>query len=146
MTNELENLASFVTQKSDAIPFVQHLHRLPYRLLPSLPPFPSCRPLSLSFLAPLRSPLFRAPRVPPCSNLLTPFPTTNNIPPSHPCVAGLLGDLHVYEPANGTWTDLTETAGGTWPIARFHHGLTSAGGLIYLFGGSGGQGFTREIE
>ncbi len=61
-------------------------------------------------------------------------------------VAGLLADFHVFEPANGTWTDLTESAGGTWPVARYRHGMTTAGGLIYLFGGFGGRGFARETE
>ncbi len=51
-------------------------------------------------------------------------------------MAGLLGDFHVYDPANGTWTDLTDSAGGSRPTARYRLGMTNAGDLIYVFGGS----------
>jgi hypothetical protein len=51
-------------------------------------------------------------------------------------VAGLLGDLHVYDPANGFWMDLTESASGPRPVARYRHGVTNAGDMIYVFGGS----------
>ena len=54
--------------------------------------------------------------------------------------AGLLGDLHVYDPVPMAWTDLSAAASGTPPCARLGHGFTAAGGLLFVHGGLGHQG------
>ena len=46
-----------------------------------------------------------------------------------------LGDLHVYEIAAMTWTDLSGPESGIPPTAREEHGFTAAGGLLYVLGG-----------
>ncbi len=51
-------------------------------------------------------------------------------------VAGKSNDFHVYSPAYMTWFDLSSHAHGTPPTARAGHGFTSAGGLLYVHGGS----------
>jgi hypothetical protein len=57
----------------------------------------------------------------------------------------LLDDLHVYEPANRTWTDLSgESVTGPAPVPRYRHGFTAAGGLLYVFGGGSWTGLKRE--
>ncbi len=51
-------------------------------------------------------------------------------------VAGVLNDLHVYEPTSRRWTDLSgESVSGPAPSARSRHGFTAAGGQLYVFGG-----------
>ena len=50
-------------------------------------------------------------------------------------VAGFNNDFHVYNPASMTWFDLSSHNFGTPPIARYDHGFTSAGGLLYVHGG-----------
>jgi hypothetical protein len=61
--------------------------------------------------------------------------------PTHPLVlhllAGLESELHSFDPANMTWTQLS-AAGG--PSARCNHSFTSAGGRLYVHGGSLGSG------
>ena len=47
----------------------------------------------------------------------------------------MLNDLQVYDPALNGWTDLSDAAEGNPPAARYQHGFTSAGGLLYVFGG-----------
>ena len=54
--------------------------------------------------------------------------------------AGPLGDLHAFDPAAMAWTDLSAAASGTPPSPRDFHGLASAGGLLYVFGGWDGAG------
>ena len=49
-------------------------------------------------------------------------------------------DLHVYDPAAMAWTDLSAASSGTPPSARYGHGFTSAGGKLYVHGGSDGSG------
>jgi hypothetical protein len=46
----------------------------------------------------------------------------------------------VYDPAAGAWTDLSAALSGTPPSPRFFHGLTSAGGKLYVHGGFNGSG------
>ena len=48
----------------------------------------------------------------------------------------LLSDLHSFNPALKVWTDLSDSASGTPPTARFRHGFTSAGGKVFVHGGS----------
>ena len=50
-------------------------------------------------------------------------------------MAGLLGDLHVYDPRAMTWTDLTTATSGSPPAARYAFGLASAGGRLYVHAG-----------
>jgi hypothetical protein len=48
---------------------------------------------------------------------------------------GYLADFHVYDPTTRNWTDLSGSASGSWPSARFLHGVAASGGRIYVFGG-----------
>ncbi len=71
-------------------------------------------------------------------------PTTRRGPAEHnfpPAVAdplsGFFNDLHVYDPANMTWTDLSAAVSGTPPSPRYGHGFAGAGGVLYSFGGLG---------
>jgi hypothetical protein len=59
--------------------------------------------------------------------------------------ADMLDDLHVYDPTNRTWTDLSgSSASGPVPVARYRHGFTAAGGQLYVFGGGDWTGLERE--
>ena len=58
----------------------------------------------------------------------------------YPLIAGFLGDLFVYSPSLGTWTDLTTISSGTPPSPRSGHGFASAGNQFYVHGGSGSNG------
>ena len=51
-----------------------------------------------------------------------------------------LADLHVYEPTNRTWTDLSDSMSGSVPAARYRQGFEAAGGQLYLFAGFGWSG------
>ena len=51
---------------------------------------------------------------------------------------GLLGDLHVYDPVAGNWTDLSAAASGTLPSPRWSYGFTAAVGKLYVHGGFDG--------
>ena len=44
-------------------------------------------------------------------------------------------DLHVFDPVEKVWTDLSAPAGGIAPTARYSHGFTSADGKLYVHGG-----------
>ena len=74
----------------------------------------------------------------------TPLPTQTSgsshsprHPPFFPPSAGnvRLDDLHVFDPAKMTWTDLSAAINGPRPSARSFHGFTSAGGKLYVHGG-----------
>ncbi len=54
-----------------------------------------------------------------------------------PLSADILDDLHSFDPATMTWTLLfaADDTGGR-PSARTRHGFTSAGGRIYVHGGT----------
>jgi hypothetical protein len=70
-------------------------------------------------------------------------------PPSRPrpSCAGLLKDLHVYDPASEAWTDLSAALSGTPPSPRAGHGFTSAGGKLYVHGsGASGEGGAGRAE
>ncbi len=54
--------------------------------------------------------------------------------------AGLLDDLLVFDPASGTWTDLTGGNSGSSPSPRGGHGFASDGNLLYEHGGWNGTG------
>ena len=54
--------------------------------------------------------------------------------------AGVLGDLHVYDPAAVSWTDLSSSAAGSPPSARHGHGFASAAGTLYVQGGADDDG------
>ena len=51
-----------------------------------------------------------------------------------------LNDLHVYDPAEMAWTDLSFPVSGTPPSPRQAHGFTSASGKLYVHGGLGTSG------
>ena len=53
---------------------------------------------------------------------------------------GLLNDLHMYDPHNISWSDLTVTLTDPWPSPRDGHGFTSTGGKLYVHGGYGTDG------
>jgi hypothetical protein len=54
--------------------------------------------------------------------------------------AGLLDDLHSFDPATMTWALLSAADDAGRPSARAGHGFTSVGGLLYVHGGSEGYG------
>ena len=60
--------------------------------------------------------------------------------------AGLLNDLHAYDPAALAWTDLSFGFTGSLPTATFGHGFASAGGRLYVFGGRGSAGESDEVK
>ncbi len=62
---------------------------------------------------------------PPCTHNLFLLPVS----PS----AGELDDLHSFDPATMTWTLLAAANG---PSSRARHGFTSAGGKLYVHGGT----------
>ncbi len=67
--------------------------------------------------------------------VVTPLTSPPTSPPStHPSTDDL-GDLHSFDTATMTWTLLS--AGG-FPFARSNHGFTSAGGKLYVHGGTSG--------
>jgi hypothetical protein len=51
-------------------------------------------------------------------------------------IAGPLNDMHVFDPASMTWTDLSNNMIGELPPARRFPGFTSAGGRLFVLGGS----------
>ncbi len=56
------------------------------------------------------------------------------------CCPGFFQDLHVYDPDTMAWTDLSATASGTTPSARWGHGFALARGKLYVHGGNGDSG------
>jgi hypothetical protein len=50
---------------------------------------------------------------------------------------GFLDDLHAFDPATMTWTNLSAADDAGRPSARSYHGFTSARGLLYVHGGYG---------
>ena len=58
--------------------------------------------------------------------------------------AGLLGDLHVYDSVQMSWTDISVPAYGVPPAPRGSHGLAVVNGLLYVFGGFAAQGVPRS--
>ncbi len=60
-----------------------------------------------------------------------------------------LDDLHSFDPATMTWTLLSAANDTRRPSARFDHGFTSAGGLLYVHGGigsdTGGKGEVNAV-
>ena len=53
------------------------------------------------------------------------------------CLAAPANDLHVFDPVDNVWTDLSQPAGGSVPTARFRHGFASAAGKLCVHGGQG---------
>ncbi len=49
---------------------------------------------------------------------------------------GNLNDLHVYDIAESSWTDLSSTAFGAPPSPRNAHGFAALGGRLFVMGGS----------
>jgi hypothetical protein len=49
---------------------------------------------------------------------------------------GAMLDLHVYDPANRSWTNISYPASGIPPPARDGYVMASAGGKLYLMGGT----------
>ena len=47
-----------------------------------------------------------------------------------------LGDFYEFDPSINTWTNLTGVTSGSIPPRRSGCGLTSARGILYLFGGA----------
>ena len=46
----------------------------------------------------------------------------------------------MFDPALLQWTDISTTTTGPHPSPRLWHGLSSAGGKLYVFGGLGLNG------
>lgn len=49
-------------------------------------------------------------------------------------------DLHVYDPATKSWTDLSVPASGTPPSPRDSHGFAGGAGKLFVFAGEVGNG------
>ena len=49
--------------------------------------------------------------------------------------AAFFGDLHEFNIAANTWTDLSSLVEGVPPAARDRHGFASVGGKLYVYGG-----------
>jgi hypothetical protein len=64
------------------------------------------------------------------------------VEPSQSPLAGLLGDLHVLDPSQLAWTELSKVVSGSAPAPRCGHGFASADGMLYVFGGQGVVGET----
>ncbi len=58
--------------------------------------------------------------------------------------ARYLDDLHSFDPATMTWTLLSAANDTRRPSARSAHGFTSAGGRLYVHGGSSYNEGNRE--
>ena len=59
---------------------------------------------------------------------------------THFIFAGGLNDLHSFDPASMTWSDLGGTTTGRTPTARDAFGMASTeDGILYVFGGGGGD-------
>lgn len=48
-------------------------------------------------------------------------------------------DLHAYDIASASWTDLTTVGFGTLPAARYAHGTAAFNGKLYVYGGRPSQ-------
>jgi hypothetical protein len=59
--------------------------------------------------------------------------------------AGTLKDFLMLDLANMTWTDLSTSVLGNSPSSRYGHGFTSAGGKIYVQGGSSISGTQSDV-
>ena len=57
-----------------------------------------------------------------------------------------MGDLLVLDSTTLVWTDLSGLASGPAPDQRCGHGFTSMDGMLYVFGGQGGETRRLEIE
>jgi len=55
-----------------------------------------------------------------------------------PALAGSIGDFYVFNPDEGTWTNLSNAPLG--PSPRHSHGLVFANGKLYLHGGRDERG------
>ncbi len=66
-----------------------------------------------------------------------------NIPTLRLPAGKALNDMHRYDPANRTWTEVDIPAGSA-PAARAYAGVAEAEGLLYLFGGSNGTGLSPD--
>ena len=53
---------------------------------------------------------------------------------------GLLNDLHAYDIASVTWTDLSAAVSGASPSARARHGFVSARNKLFVHGGDDSTG------
>ncbi len=56
-----------------------------------------------------------------------------------------LDDLHAFDPATMTWNLLSVADDAGRPSARSSHGFTSAGGLLYVHGGSCWEGDSEAM-
>ena len=50
-------------------------------------------------------------------------------------LAELFSDLHVFDPAVKSWTDISAPSSGTSPSARVGQAFSSAGGMLFVHGG-----------
>ena len=44
-------------------------------------------------------------------------------------------DLHMFDPVDMTWTDLSAKVSGTTPAPRYGHCFAAAGGVLLAYGG-----------
>ena len=50
--------------------------------------------------------------------------------------AGFVADVHIFDPLNSTWMDISGFVRGVAPLPSFGYGITSVSGNIYLHGGN----------
>ena len=55
-------------------------------------------------------------------------------------LAVFLNDLHSFDPATQSWTDLSKISQGTVPSGRYGESLAASNGLLYTFGGRDNNG------
>ncbi len=52
-------------------------------------------------------------------------------------------DFYAFDPERVVWTEITDLLSGPRIPGRCGHGFAAAGGMIYVYGGSGEVGETR---
>jgi hypothetical protein len=57
-----------------------------------------------------------------------------------PLCKGLLNDLHMFDPIELLWINLTARIFGVSPSPRELHGFTASGYQLYVYGGWDGKG------
>mmetsp|Transcript_28106 Transcript_28106/g.66499 ORF Transcript_28106/g.66499 Transcript_28106/m.66499 type:complete len:166 (-) Transcript_28106:1509-2006(-) len=63
----------------------------------------------------------------------------------HGSGAQLMNDLHMYDIASGSWTDLTAPLDITRPLEREHMGFAEWSGKLYVFGGYSGGNVMNDL-
>lgn len=62
------------------------------------------------------------------------------------CVGSYRNDLHAYDLASATWTDLSAPSAGAPPAGRYGHGAAESSGKLYVWGGTKGSLQRRSVH